>query len=349
MEEKKKIKFVIDFSWLHSRSKYAFKDLTWEVDGVKYGTGTIYGVYDALMGVFASYGKNIEVILAMDGIPKKHQKLSGGYKGGRSSDENLGIVQFSRWDVAKQFTVIPQIKLAYHKNMEADETMSYIARTKKDDEVVIIFSGDGDLRQEINSQKNVFCCNKYEKDVGFVLEDENHLFDHGIKDLDGLYPYSVALHLAITGDSSDGIYGITRFLKKVSKAISNEARDIHGLKRMVEERESQTDDKVKKGLQRIHDEWKQVETNWLMTYIDPLFIPKYFNIHSFNQEGQINLEWFDKYGCQKIYPDLHGFLGKEIKAPVLDDNDLSDSGQALKVDVPDNNIMGAASEFDFGE
>lgn len=342
--KERKIKFVIDLSWLHSRSKYAFRELTWEVDGVNYGTGTIHGVYEAITGVLNEYGKGVDIILAMDGTPKKQQGLSGGYKGGRTSDASLDVVQISRWDVARQFTVLPQVRLAYHKWMEADEVMGFIAKTKKDDEVVILFSGDGDLRQLIDSSSGVYCTYAFEKDKGYVLEDESHLLEHGIKDLAGLNPDGVALHLAICGDSSDGIHGIPRFLRAVSKEISNQCKTIDGLRAMVENVDTMIDGKVKKGLLKIKEEFKQVETNWLMTFIDPLYIPTYYNKHSFKEE--VGLGFFDRYGCQKAYNDLASFLGVDVDNNTIESGDF---GNVLGSEsLPDNTMMGGATEFEFG-
>jgi 5'-3' exonuclease len=343
MELQGKVKFVVDLSWLHSRSRYAFTDLTWEIDGIKYATGTIHGVYEALMGVLESYGEDVEIILAMDGTPRKQQGLSGGYKGGRESDNSLGLVQISRWDVARQFSVLPQVKLAYHKWMEGDEVMGHIAKTKKEDETVILFTGDGDMRQLIDSTNNVYCAYEFKRDKGYVLEDEIHLFNQGIKELDGLEPSAVALHLAITGDSSDGIYGIPRFLKAVSKEICNQAKTIDGLRDMVAKVDDMPDSKVKKGLLKIKEEFKQVETNWLMTYIDPLYLPTYYTKDDFKPE-EVNLAWFDKYGCQKAYNDIAAIIGLDTSGKIEEGDHSNVMGQAL----PDNTIQGPAQEFDFG-
>jgi len=340
------IKFVVDLSWLHSRSKFAFKDLTWTIDGITYGTGTVYGVYEALMGVLEAYGTNVQIILAMDGTPKKQRGVSGGYKAGRESTGNLDMVEISRWDVARQFSILPQVKLAHHKWMEADETMGFIAKTKKPNETVILFSGDGDLRQLIDSREQIYCAYEYKRGSGYVLEDENHLFNQGIKDLAGLEPSAVALHLAICGDSSDGIPGIPRFLRAVSKEISNQAKTIDGLRDMVSGVDTMADSKVKKGLLTIRDEFKQVEDNWKQTFIDPLNIPNYYSINDFDA-NEVNLNWFDKYGCQKIYNDLQSFLGiGAVERPQIEGAPIE---SAFGQNLPSNDILGGgAAEFDFG-
>lgn len=342
--EHPKIKFVIDLSWLHSRSKFAFRDLTWSVDGVTYATGSIFGVYDALVTILEVYGQDVEIILAMDGTPKKQQGVAGSYKAGRGSDDSLGMVQVSRWDVAKHFLLLPQVTMAYHKWTEADEVMGHIAKTKKDNETVILFSGDGDLRQLIDSGKNIFCACEYKRGVGYILEDEAHLFEKGVKELDGLHPDSVALHLAICGDSSDGISGIPRFLRAVSKEISNQAKTFDVLKDMVASAPTLPEGKVKNGLLRIGEEIKQVEDNWKLTYIDPIYIPNYYTLDNFKDE--VSLEWFDRYGCQKVYSDLSILLGQGVRMGALDNTIPSSTG--LGQELPSNTMLGGVTEFDFG-
>lgn len=340
-----KIKFVVDLSWLHSRSKFAFKDLSWTIDGIAYGTGVIHGVYEAIMTILEVYGTDVQIILAMDGTPRKQRGVSGGYKAGRESSGSLDVVEISRWDVAKQFSILPQVKLAYHKWMEADEVMGFIAKTKKEDETVILFSGDGDLRQLIDSRNQIYCAYEYKRGQGYVLEDENHLFNQGIKDLAGLEPSAVALHLAICGDSSDGIPGIPRFLRAVSKELSNQCKTIDGLRDMVSGVSTMIDSKVKKGLIQIKEEFKQVEDNWKLTFIDPLYIPNYYTLQDFEE---VSLAWFDKYGCQKAYNDLQSLVGGQGVPPLPAMETGSFENTLGSSNLPSNEILGAAAEFDFG-
>jgi len=342
--EKEKVVFVVDLSWLYYRSKFAFNNLTWTVDGVTYGTGTVYGIYDALMIIMETFGMDVEIILAMDGQPRRNQAVSGAYKSGRESMDTTGLVELSRWDIAKHFCLLPQVRLAYHKWMEADETMGFIAKMKKPNEKIIIFSGDGDMRQLIDSTENVFCASEYSKSTGYILEDEIHLFNQGIKDLSGLEPGSVALHLAICGDSSDGVPGISRFLRAVSKEIANKARTLDGLKEMVSGVDTMEDGKLKKGLLRIREEMRMVEDNWSMVNIDPMYIPKYYDLRDFED---VNLEWFDKYGCQKIYTDLCALLGVSSNAKEVEGDSV---GVAFKGSGGlDNRIFSDGNEFNFEE
>lgn len=299
--------FVVDLSWLHSRSKFAFKELTWRIDNVTYATGTIYGVFDALATVIERFGKNVHIILAMDGKPVKHERLTGAYKAGRDVAVGMDVVHLTRWDAAKQMTILPQVTIMHHPSMEGDETMGFIAKTKRKQDTVILFSGDGDMRQLIDSKNKVYCAYEYSRGKGFVIEDEQHLYSQGIKDLAGLKPESVALHLAIVGDSSDGIHGIPRFLKAVSKDISNNCMTLDGLKSLIEAN-TVTDAKMKKALVTLQENMVQLELNWKLTNIDPLFIPNMYTYENYTTE-EVGLWWFDRYGCSKIYNDIIALLG----------------------------------------
>lgn len=304
------VKFLIDFSWLFSRSKYAFRELSFESGGTTYLTGPIYGVHEAIM-LAAREFTNVEILLCMDGDPTKQLKASAGYKDSREKDSAIGVVELSRWDVARPFTILPKVNILYHPFMEADETLSFAARTKKPDEVVIIYSGDGDMRQEINSANGVYCCNTYERANGYLLEDEEFLFNHGIKDLTGLTPDAVALFLAITGDSSDGIIGISRFRRAVAKAIANECKTYESLVSYVHQEHKGVEAVVAKGIEMLKENLKQVEVNWGLTNIDPVYIPK-----KYNQFADNDLAWFDKMGCTKVYSDLQALLPNRDKKEV---------------------------------
>lgn len=300
--------FVIDFSWLYYRSKFAFNTLSFTIEGVKYATGTIYGVHDALMTIMETYGKNVKIILAMDGNPKKQLALNNSYKAAREGNVGtMDLMEISRWDIAKAFLILPNISIMWHSQMEADDTMAFIAKTKKKEQKIILFSGDGDLRQLISSNDNIYCSSTYTRGEGYLFEGEEHVWEEGIKGLDHVKIDSIALYLAIVGDSSDGINGIPRFRTASAKEISNEFKTIDNLKAFLEiERTTVT--KYDKEYLLLKENLTIVERNYKMINLDPIFLPLIFKKNDFN-ENEVDLKWFDKYGCNKVYNDLQSILG----------------------------------------
>jgi len=296
--------FCVDFSWLYYRSRFAFSSLTFEVKGLKYATGTIHGIYEALFTIMESYGRNTKILLCLDGESVKQNAIDNSYKSGRdglSGDQD--VFDISRWDIAKHFLPLPNVTIVWHGKMEADDTMAYIAKTKKENEKIILFSGDGDLRQEISTKNNVFCANTYTRGDGYAFEDEKHLFEKGIKDLAGLKPESVALFLAIVGDSSDNINGIPRFRRAVAKDLANECLTLDRLKDLVSS--ERNNGKYDKNLDLIKENIQTVIRNWKMIKLDPLFIPSFYSLKDFTD---IDIEWFNTYGCSKAYSDMRAII-----------------------------------------
>ena len=301
-ESKEELVFVIDFSWLYYRSRFAFSSLSFQIDKVKYATGTIYGVYDALFTIMECYGKDVRINLCLDGTPKKQLTLNNSYKSGREGNTGtMDLMEINRWDIAKQFTILPNVIITWSQNMEADDTIAFVVKTKKENEKMVVLSGDGDIRQLISTKNKIFCTQVYDRANGYTLEDEAYLWKFGIKGTTELRPDSIALYLAITGDSSDGINGISRFRTAAAKDIANEVKTLDGLKALIEN--SRTTPQYEKPLAILKENMSIVERNYKMISLDPLYIPKIFRKEDF-PEGSVDLGWFDKYGCSKVYNDI---------------------------------------------
>lgn len=290
----KRVMFLIDFSWLYYRSRYAQKELSTIVDGVKYGTGTIHGVYETLSSIF-HYHPNAEVLLCMDGVPMKQKMLNPDYKGDREYAKEMTEAQLSKWDVAKPFSLIPKVRIAYADDMEADETIAFYTQTKgqyDEYDEVVVFSSDGDLRQLMSNEQSIYCATEID-DQGVKYQDEKYMYDYGPKGLEKLEPRAVAMYLAITGDESDNIKGVYRFTKSLAKMIAMECSTPDQLKAFLETRATAAG-KHQKDFQKLLDNMSLIEKNYALTKIDPLSIPKIIPTYK-----DVSLDFFDRYECVK--------------------------------------------------
>lgn len=301
---------LVDFSWLYHRSKRAFAELSYEVGGQKVATGALYGVHDGLLSIFEHYGKKVQVKLCLDGTAQKQNRLSKGkYKSDREYGSGTSeFINISRDEVADKFRVLDNVTVVKHEKMEADDTIGYLVYTKEKEDKYIIMSGDGDLRQFINTEDNVFCTREFSQEKGFTLEDEDYLFKTGIKGLDGLTPWAVGLYLAITGDQSDAITGIPFFNKAMAKEIANSCCTFTGLECVLNGGENTLSDKARKTLSKLKDNIVQLKNNWGMVNIDPVYVPNETGRMT-AEEKEKTLQWLDTYGCVKVRNDIMGLMG----------------------------------------
>lgn len=292
---------LVDFSWLYYRSKFANQKLTHVIDGVTYSTGTLFGIYETLARLYDSYPQ-ARILFVMDGAPVKQLAVNPDYKGGREKRPLSGFVEFSKWDVAKQFANLPQVEIWHHGQMEADESIAFftqLKKTSKEEESMLVYSSDGDLRQLIDSEKGIFCIYRSENGEDLPWEDEEFIRTSGVKGLENLTPASIPMFLSITGDGSDNIYGIPRFLKKKAATIAKEYHTPEALQSYLNG-DSWGNSPMVADLQKLKDNFKIIVDNFKIVNIDPLGIPK--KIEFPDHDG---IEFLERYGC------IHAAYGME--------------------------------------
>lgn len=294
IERGEKTTILVDFSWLYYRAKFANQNLTYEIDGVTYATGTLHGVYESMKNLISKH-ENVKIMLVMDGDPVKQLAINPDYKGGREKRTPGGVVEFTKWDVVKPFAQLPQVEVWHHAKMEADESIAFFTQMKettKEEESMLVLSSDGDLRQLIDSERGVYCIYRMEGEE-HIWEDEEFVRTSGVKGLEGLEPKSIPLFLAITGDGSDNVHGIPRFRKKVAAKIANEFETIEKLEVYLRG-ETWKKSSMKGDFEKIDQNMKLVRDNYGIVLIDPLNIPEKKKMSDFNP-----VDFLSRYGCEK--------------------------------------------------
>lgn len=186
---------LIDFSWLWNRSLYAFKDLSFEVDGETYPTGGIYGVLK-----FVQSSKNWgfdKKIFCLDGTSQMRRELFPEYKAQREHDEFrsqarklnpslFSILTYSGFDIL------------LNRNYEADDIIASKALEEvKAGNEVTVYTSDKDLMQLM--PYGVKVANKV--DEGKLVYATPEYFEEKV----GVPPELGRFFRAFKGDPSDNI------------------------------------------------------------------------------------------------------------------------------------------------
>lgn len=275
------MKVLVDYSWLHYRNKFAYNHLEVNKNGVIYRTGGLRGCFMFILSVLEGkiyHDEILEIYLCLDGIPLKQVREQSTYKADRVVEHDERFFDVPDMKIAQALTVFPEVKTAYHPEMEADETIAFLCETldREPGEQIIIMSTDGDLRQLIDDERNILCSNNYAQAGGFAIETENIMFMSGPKDLRGLYPHAIALYKALVGDSGDNVKGIPRFSHDLARRLSNEFKTLDKLKVFLDNKTSVVHSRA---YQVLRESWDLVSSNWLLVKLDPTEIPEIVDTH----------------------------------------------------------------------
>lgn len=205
---------LIDFSWLWTRSLFAFKDLTEEVDGVVRPTGGIFGV---LKFAQSSAGWDFsEKVLCLDGYPTHRKKIYPDYKAHREVNEFKNSAKTLNPDLLRimDYLNFPCVK---NDDYEADDIIASMALDIiKQGGQVTVFTSDKDIMQLI--PYGVKVANRIEEGkLVYVTQDYT-------VDKIGVAPELLRYFRPFKGDSSDNISSaaprvLTKFLEPMAKEM----------------------------------------------------------------------------------------------------------------------------------
>ena len=212
------VTFLVDWSWISYRSHFAHSGREVVKKGITYKTGMIEGTFNALSSIRSGYPDSV-IYLCLDGVATKALATHSDYKAHREKSHS-DVLSVDMRKLAKAFSYLPFVKVAYHPEMEADETIAFLVETLKGSDYVVIYSGDNDLRQLVDDESRVVCLKEMGSGGWFQFEDES-----AVRTNLGLDVGAIALFKAICGDSSDNISGIPRFEKSIGTALSNQFKD----------------------------------------------------------------------------------------------------------------------------
>lgn len=152
---------LIDTSWVVHRMWYAHQDLQVTLhNGEVLKSGHLYGVCRLLESLTSKYPA-ADIVCCLDGVAKHGKSLSDDYKANRTASvartafDDLGVI-------VECAVAFPRVRVAFHRSLEADEVISYLARAWGENyEQVIVYSADCDMLQ-LMSDGNVVIAKEFE-------------------------------------------------------------------------------------------------------------------------------------------------------------------------------------------
>lgn len=213
---------LIDASWLIHRSFHTFKDLSVTLrDGSVLRSGHLYGVMRGLRQISQAYPNSL-IIFCLDGNPTHGKTLDPEYKANRIKHEGVWTPFDDLGVLITMILSYPNTKIAFHKDLEADEIISYFARlSPRAFEDIYIYSADNDMLQLLGDGVVV---SRAFADGQFVTTDEAEYlndpkwFDKFLSTKIEALP----LFRALVGDGSDNLNGFPRLRKKLAKEWAEE-------------------------------------------------------------------------------------------------------------------------------
>lgn len=291
-----KLIVLVDYSWLCYRAYYAFSDLEVNKKGVVYKTGALYGAFHAISAILAKF-PDCEMYLCVDGIPEKALRKQDTYKNNRDKDSDDNILNLNPNKIREIMMSIPNVFSAYHPQMEADETIAFLAETMKGSGKIVIYSTDMDLRQLVSSEDNIFCAKAITPE-GFELEDEMFVLNKW-----GVYPKSIPLFKAICGDTSDNIVGLYRFPTELAKKIANNFPDLKRFEAYLSSKAFSHH----AAHYRLMEEKKLILKNYFIAKLDPDYIPE------IKRDGVFDEEYLSYYECSSIVVGIKTLIERNDK------------------------------------
>jgi len=200
--------FVIDASGYLYRAYHAIPHMT-NPEGLS--TNALFGFLRSLNKLMNDFGPQ-NIVCVFDGphSTKKRKEIYEDYKSHRTeTPPDL----YHQIDWAREFCKLSGIPLLAVPEVEADDTIGSIAKwAEKDFEKVYLCTSDKDMAQLVNEKINLLNTHK----------DNLILGREGVKEQFGVRPDQIIDYLALVGDSSDNIPGVTGFGPKSASQILGE-------------------------------------------------------------------------------------------------------------------------------
>jgi 5'-3' exonuclease len=216
---------IIDGRHALWRTSDAFKMLSAEIGKNIVGTGGIYGFICLASRVHQKYGG--KTIVAWEGKNNFRKVLYEHYKEKSSLDEEqLAIIEDMREQERRLKAILRAmgVEQYYGIRCEADDVIGRLSveNSKNEEDLVIIYSGDSDLRQLVKD--NVYVASPGYKGSPDVIYDQQRVYEkHGV------IPGNIADLKALSGDSSDNIPGLKGIGDKRAVQLINAYGDVEGV------------------------------------------------------------------------------------------------------------------------
>lgn len=225
--------YLLDVSGFLYRAYHAIQGLS-SKEGQ--ATGALFGFIRTYLRLAEQF--QIEHVVAIFDGPKNKESRLALYKDYKAHRKPTPLDLVQQIQDTKTFCDIMGIPSISAPHVEADDTIASITSWAKSSHThVYICSGDKDLAQLVDDQVTIINPHK-----------DNLLIDSKkVEELYGVPPSQIADYLAIMGDSSDNIPGLTGFGPKSAvallktygslEAILDHAKEIGGKKKEIIEKE----------------------------------------------------------------------------------------------------------------
>ena len=279
--------------------------------------GGIFGMLRNIQHLYEKFKPNRVVVVWEGGGSLKRRNINPDYKDGRRpirlnrSEFNEDIpdtVENRDWQLKVLVKILYKTPVTqiYVNDCEADDVISYLTATKKENKNKIIVTSDKDYYQLINEHVKIWSPNKK------TLIDEKYVLEKW-----GVTPINFCTARCFIGDQSDGLKGVKGAGFKV---MSKRFPDLGTCKEMsindiigMATQESKNGSTLKL-YKNIIDESKSIKQNWQLMYLDSLMISasqvKQINYQLENKDLSINkfelLKLLNKQGLNSF--DVHTFL-----------------------------------------
>jgi DNA polymerase-1 len=243
--------FIVDAVNFLFRSYYAITGMT---NDKGESTNALYGFIRSIFKLINDFSPDYFVAI-FDGPENKKSRteIFSEYKSHRTGmPEDL----FPQLDRALQFCEIAGIPYLSVPNVEADDTMGSVAKwMEKKGIKTYLCTSDKDLCQLVSDQ--IFIINPHK---------DNLLIDKAkVKELFGVHPEQMIDLLAMMGDASDNIPGLTGFGPKTAAALLNE---FHTLENILDHPEKLTGKKKETVIQERETALMSKKLATIHTHID---------------------------------------------------------------------------------
>ncbi len=207
--------YLIDISSFIFRAFYAVRELT-APDGTP--VNAVYGVATMLGRLIDEAGPRYLAVVYDSKEPSFRKLRYPEYKANRSAPPEMLIPQFDLIEKLVQVMGIPSFR---QSGVEADDLIATLNRQwigSDSNHRTVIVSGDKDLMALVNSKTQLWDTMK-----------EVHYTPHEVMEKFGVEPSQVRDYLAMVGDASDNIPGITGIGPKGAEQLLKDYRTLEGV------------------------------------------------------------------------------------------------------------------------
>ena len=229
----KKELILIDASWVIHRMWHVHSNLSVTLkNGVELKSGHIYGFARLLKTLTTGYPE-ADIIICLDGKATHGKELNPDYKGNREH----GVVKTAFDDLGVLIECVVafnNVKVAFNKDLEADEIISYLCDTESLNYAsTIVYSADGDMVQLLDSR--TFIAKEFDKGLLKLVDENTYYTDEKyVSKFCACKIDCLPLYRAMVGDSSDNLPGFPRLRKKLAKEISEKYKTVENIVEAVD-------------------------------------------------------------------------------------------------------------------